>query len=208
MAHLALLEKGVAFEYIMTYPDQSPGQLAKTPRGKVPFIETDGGCINEANVIMEHLEDTNQGLSLLPKDPIQKAYVRSLMKEIELYIELPARSCYPEAMFGVPLPDAFKAKAQGELLAGIATLKRHAKFAPYVAGDTMTLADIVFLYSAELAADVAKKLFDVDVWADFPAAADLLKRLGERPHVQTIAAERAANWPLFIAAVRAKYQGK
>lgn len=209
IVNLALLEKDVPFEYVLTYPSQSPELLAKSPRGKVPFLETPNGCITEANVILEYLEETGEGIRLLPTDPIEKARVRSLMKEIELYIELPARSCYAEAIFGaVPVPEAIKARAREDLLAGFATLKRHARFSPYVAGDSLTAADIVFLYTVEIATVVAKKLFELDPLADSPAARDLLQRLRERPHVKSIAARQAAEWPGFIAAVRAKYQRK
>jgi glutathione S-transferase len=64
----------------------------------------------------------------------------------------------------------------------------------------------VFLYTVELGASVAKKLFDIDFLGDFSEAADLLQRLGERPHVQAIAALRAVEWPKFMASVQAKYQ--
>ena len=143
---------------------------------------------------------------MLPEDPYKKAQVRALMKEIELYIELSARACYPEAIFGLPLPDAIKAKARNELIAGFATLGRHGKFAPYVAGDSLTLADIVFLYAVEIAALVARRQFGLDPLADMPAARDLLQRLGENPHVQALAAKRDADTPEFIARIRARYQ--
>lgn len=206
MVQLALLEKGVPFEFVLTYPNPSPEFLAKSPRGKVPYLETPDGYLNEASVLLDYIEEATDGLALLPKDSIEKARVRALMKELELYIELPARSCYPEALFGGKCSDAIKTKARGELIAGFATLKRHATFAPYLAGDAFTLADIVFLYSVGLAVTVAQKLFDIDPLADFPEAAALLQRLGDRPHVQSIAAQRAVEWPKFLAAVQAKYQ--
>jgi glutathione S-transferase len=206
MVNLALLEKGVPFEYVLTYPDQSPEFLAKSPRGKVPVLETPHGFINETSAILEYLEDHGEGKALLPADPVQKALVRALMKEIELYIELPARSCFLEAIFGLTVPEAIKAKAREDLIAGFATLKRHGKFSPYVAGDSFTLADIVFLYTVDLAALVGRNQFGLDLLADFPAARDLLKRLGEKPHVQAIARKRDADTPGFIAAIRAKYK--
>jgi len=206
MVHLALLEKGLPFEYVPTYPDQSPATLAKSPRGKVPFLETPHGFINEASVILEYLEERGEGKALLPADPFLKAQVRTLMKEIELYIELPARSCFGEAIFGLTTPEAIKAKAREDLAAGFATLKRHGRFAPYVAGDGFTLADIVFLYSVDVAAQVAQRLFGVDVMADFPAARELRRRLGENAHVQAIASRRDAAMAGFVAAVRARYQ--
>ena len=207
MVELALLEKGLPFEYVLTFPEQTPELLARSPRGKVPFLGTSQGYINEASVILDYLEDIGPARRLLPEDPHARATVRALMKEIELYIELPARTCFAEAFFGGSVPDAIKSKAREDLLAGCATLKRHARFAPYVAGDTFTLADIVFLYSVDLAATVGKQLFGLDLLGDLPAAKSLLHRLGENPHVKAIAARRDAGMPAFVAAVRARLQG-
>jgi glutathione S-transferase len=207
MVHFALLEKGVPFEYVLAMPDQGPDFLAKSPRGKVPFLQTPQGYVNEASVILEYLEDLGQGKPLLPSDPYARAMARSLMKEIELYIELPARTCYVEAFFGGKVPDAIKAKARDDLIAGFATLKRHGKFAPFVAGDTFTVADIVFMFSVDLAAGVGKQLFGLDLLADMPAAQALLQRLGEYPHAKAIVARRDAGMPAFIAAMRARFQG-
>jgi len=207
MVELALLEKGLPFEYVLTFPEPTPAFLARSPRGKVPFLGTPQGYINEASVILDYLEDIGPARRLLPEDPQARATVRALMKEIELYIELPARACFAEAFFGGSVPDAIKSKAREDLLAGFATLKRHARFAPYVAGDTFTLADIVFLYSVDLAATVGKQLFGLDLLGDLPAAQALLQRLGENPHVKAIAARRDAGMPAFVAAVRARLQG-
>ena len=204
MVHFALLEKGIPFEYVLTFPDQSPAFLAKSPRGKVPVLETPQGFINEASVILEYLEEAGTGKSFLPRDSYARAYVRSLMKEIELYVELPARSCFAEAFFGGRLSQAIKDKAREDLVAGFAAIRRHAKFAPFVAGAEFTLADIFFLYSADLASTVAKILFDMHPLADWPEANELLQRLGENPHVQTIARNREAARPAFVEAVKAR----
>ena len=204
MVQLALLEKGVPFEYVLAIPEQSTGFLAKSPRGKVPFLETPQGYINETSAILEYLEDRGEGKPLLPADPYARAQVRALMREIELYIELPARSCYAEAYFGATLPDAIKAKARDDLKAGFATLGRHGKFSPYVAGAEFTLADIVFLYSAENANGVALKLFGLDLLDGIVGAKALLQRLGENPSVQAIARARDAGMPAFLAAAQAK----
>jgi glutathione S-transferase len=206
MVNLALLEKGIPFEYVMAMPDQKPEFLVKSPRGKVPFLETPQGYINETSVILDYLEDTGEGKSLRPSDPYARAIVRTLAREIELYIELPARSVFAEAFFGGKIPDAIKAKARDDLQAGFATLKRHGRFAPYVAGDMLTFADIVFVYSVDIAANVAKTLFGLDLLADIPAAQSLLQKLGENPNVKAIAARRDAAMPAFAAAMRARFQ--
>jgi glutathione S-transferase len=204
MVQFALLEKGMSFEYVLAYPDQGEAFLARSPRGKVPVLETPAGFINEASVILEYLEETGGGKPLLPRDPYQRAYVRSLMKEIELYVELPARSCFAEAFFGGRVPQAVKEKAREDLAAGFATLRRHAKFAPYLAGPELTLADVVFLYSVDLAAAVAASLFGNDPLADWPEATALLARLNENGHAQTIARARDAGRQAFIEAVKAR----
>lgn len=204
MVQLALLEKGMAFEYVMAVPDQSPAFLARSPRGKVPLLETPQGFISETSVILEYLEEAGTGKPLLPRDPFERARVRSLMREIELYIELPARTCYGEAFFGGKVPQAIKDKAREDLTAGFATLQRHGRFAPYVAGAEFTLADVIFVFSVDLAAVVATKVLGFDPLADFPGAAQLLKRLGETANMQTIARNREAGMPAFMAAMKAK----
>jgi len=202
MAKLALLEKGVPFEIVTTYPSQTDDYLSQSPRGKVPCLGTERGFISETDAILEYIEETQPGPAFLPSEPFDRAQVRALMKEIELYVELPARLGYPEAFFGASLPDAIRAKAKDELLLGIAAVKRRAKFAPFIAGEAFTLADIYFLYSIDYATAVAKQLFDIDLLAALPGAADLLARLRQMPNVIAIAADQAEALGPFIAAVK------
>ncbi|MEO1819982.1 glutathione S-transferase [Pseudomonas sp.] len=204
MAKLALLEKGVEFEVVNVHGSQDPDFLAKSPRGKVPVLETAQGFLNETNVILEYIEETQGGKSLLPSDPYERGVVRALTKEIELYIELPARSCFMEVFFGGKVDQAIKDKARVELLAGVATLARHGRFAPYVAGNEMTIADIFLLYSFDLASTVAQKLFDIDLKAELPQAAALLELLAQNPNVQKVAVDREAEMAAFMAAIRAR----
>ena len=204
MVKLALLEKGVPFEEVPFFAGQTPQALAISPRGKVPVLGVDQGFINETSVILEYLEQTQQGEKLLPSDPFERAQVLALAKEIELYIELPARACYAEAFFGMQVPDAIKSKAKAELLQGIASLGRQGKFAPYVAGETLSVADIYFLYSVSLASAVGHKVFGMDLLAELPAAKALLEHFEKNPHVQRIAADREAAMPKFLAWISSK----
>jgi glutathione S-transferase len=204
MVKLALLEKGLPFEEVTFYPAQTPESLTISPRGKVPVLGVDGGYINETAIILEYLEQTQKGTALLPSDPFERAQVLAIAKEIELYIELPGRACYGEAFFGMTLPDAIKEKTKTELLLGFAALGRHGKFAPYVAGDSLSIADLYFLYSVPLASAVGQKLFGIDFLAEMPQAKALLERLEQNPHVQKIAADKDAAMPAFLAMIAAK----
>ncbi|AMW86940.1 Glutathione S-transferase N-terminal domain protein [Pseudomonas yamanorum] len=204
MVKLALLEKGLPFEEVPFYAGQTPEALAVSPRGKVPVLGVEQGFINETSVILEYIEQTQGGPSLLPGDPFQRAQVLALCREIELYIELPARACFAEAFFGMPVPEAIKEKSKAELLLGIASLGRHGKFAPYVAGDSFTIADLYFVYSVDLACGVAGKLFGLDLLAELPKAKALLERLQALPNAQRVAADKEAAMPAFMAMVAAK----
>ncbi len=203
MVKLALLEKGVDFKVNIVHPSQDESFLKMSPRGKVPCLETAEGCFSETNVILEYIEETQSGKKLLPEHPFKRAEVRALTKEIELYIELPARACYPEVFFGGKVDQAIKDKAKADLLAGVAALKRHGRFAPYVAGSEMTIADIMFLYSIDLAGAVARKLFSIDLLGDFPEAQQLVAKLNENPNVQKIAADKKEEMAAFLAAAKA-----
>lgn len=204
MVKLALLEKGLPFEEVPFYAGTSPEALAISPRGKVPVLQVEQGFINETAVILEYIEQSQKGTPLLPSDPFERSQVLALAKEIELYIELPGRACYAEAFFGMPVPDAIKDKTKAELLQGFAALGRHGKFAPYVAGDSLSIADLYFLYSVPLACAVAHKLFGLDLLAEMPAAKALLERLEQNPNVQRIAADKEAAMPAFMAMVASK----
>ncbi|EJM36605.1 glutathione S-transferase [Pseudomonas sp. GM33] len=204
MVKLALLEKGLPFEEVPFYGGTTPEALAISPRGKVPVLHVEQGFINETSIILEYLEQNHNGTPLLPSDPFERAQVLALAREIELYIELPARACYAEAFFGMTLPDAIKEKTKAELLLGVAALGRHGKFSPYVAGDSLSVADLYFLYSVPLACGVAHKLFGIDLLAEMPKAKALLERLGDNPNVQRVAADREAAMPAFMAMIAAK----
>jgi glutathione S-transferase len=190
MVKMALIEKGIDYEFIDVRPSQEETLLSKSPMGKVPYIETDQGFISETSVIFDYLEDLGQGPSLLPSDPYERAKTRELIKEIELYIELPARTCFAEAFFGGEVSDETKEKAKAALEKGIACLRRNGRFSPFVAGDNFTYADIMMMYSLSLAGACAKRVLGMDLLGDFPEAKTLLATLGERESAKQIAADQ------------------
>lgn len=208
MVKLALLEKGIAFEEVPFHPDQSEQSLAISPRGKVPALGTDAGYMSETSVILEYLEEACTGVALLPTEPYARAQVRALMREIELYIELPARLGYAQAFFGLQVAEPLLERCKVELLAGVATLKRHGRFAPYVAGERFTLADVYFVFSLDLACAVASKLFDINLLADFPQAEKLLLQLNRNAHVKQIIADKEASMADFMAKIQARVKAQ
>ena len=190
MAKMALIEKGVEYEFVDIHGSQDDSFLAMSPMGKVPCIATETGFLSETNVILEYIDAIGDGPALMPADPYQKAKVRELMKEIELYLELPARTCFPAAFFGGTVSDEVKETAKVNLAKGIACLKRNGSFSPFVAGGSFTNADIVFQYSVSLAGAAAKRALGVDLLADLPEAKALSQLIGERASAQQVAADQ------------------
>ena len=193
MVKMALLEKDIDFEFVDTKPTQEGDYLAKSPMGKVPCLETSEGFISETDVIFDYLEDLGQGQALMPASAYEKAKVRELIKQLELYIELPARTCFAEAFFGGTVSEETKDKARASLKKGVECIKRTGKFSPYIAGDTFTYADIMFMYSVSLAGACAKRVLDMDLLEDLPEAKALSELLASRASAQKVAADQKAG---------------
>ncbi len=207
MAKCVLIEKQAPFEAVTVYPSQDAGYLDISPLGKVPVLETEHGFLSETNVVIEYLDETLAGHRFYPQEAFARAEVRELAKLIEMYIELPARRCYPEVYFGGQVSDETKAQSRDALLKGVAGLRRKSLFSPYLAGDSMTAADVTFLFSIELAAGVAKKLFNIDLFAELPGASALLQRLKENDAVRQVMADRdaaMADFQKYVAKNAAK----
>lgn len=208
MLKYAMALKGISYDAVKTYPNQSEDYLAVSPMGKVPALETEQGVLVETSVIMEYLDSLSDEFPLYPSDPFEKSRVQELTKMVELYLELPARRCHSEVFFKVPVPEQTKKEVKRALLNGMQGLSRVASFSPYLAGDKLTAADIMFLYSADLASAVAGKLFDIDLLAQAPGAKALLEKLSSTPEAQAIAEARSAARDEFHAYVAAAFAGK
>jgi glutathione S-transferase len=193
MVQLALDFKGLDYQHNLVYPNQSAEYLALSPMGKVPALQTEFGVLTETNVILEYLDTYASSQQLYPGNAFEQAKVRELVKICELYIELPARRCHAEAFFGQPVDELTKKEVKRALVKGIDALQRTAKFSPYLAGEQFSAADIVFLYSIELANAVGKRCFDIELLDALPAAKTLLEQLNLLPAVQKIMEERKAG---------------
>ena len=87
-ARIAMLEKGLPFELDPACrPSQEEAFLARSPMGKVPFLEMDGGAqLSESQVICEDLEDVYPQKPLYPRDALERARVRELITIMELHM--------------------------------------------------------------------------------------------------------------------------
>jgi glutathione S-transferase len=200
---IALLEKGVPFEEDAgCAPSQKEEVLSRSPLGKVPWLELDGGRrLVESQVIAEYLEETYPEKPLLPRDPFERAKVRELITFIEWYAEMVARRLYGQAFFGKgPVSDAAKQAVETELMKGLRALKGMAKFDPFVAGKTLTLADCAAFVHLPLITLSTKIVYGRDFMEEIPQVKPYMKMLAERPAFARVNEDRKAA----SAAARAK----
>lgn len=197
---LALLEKGVPFEEELAWVGQA--DTAASPLGKVPYLKADEGTLCESTVMLEYIEAKYPQHPLLPADPFAAAKVRELLRYLELHLELVARNLYAEAFFGGKVSDAAKEKTGEQLEKNIAAFAKLTRFSPFIAGDTFTLADCAALVHLPLVGSATKIIYGRDYLADLPVR-DYLKRMGERPTVQRVGADRKANTELMMQRMKA-----
>jgi len=189
---MALLEKGAPFaeELVMT-GSKEESVLACSPLAKVPFIRTPQGSMCESHAILEYIEAAHPTPALLPVEPFAAAKVREMINYIDLHLELVARELYPQAFFGGTVSDSTKERVRKLLETNIAGFKRLAKFTPYIAGDTFTLADCVAFNNLPLVGMATHVVYGEDMLA--AAGVDYksyTKLVGERASAQKVVADR------------------
>lgn len=194
---MQLLEKGVPFEEELVWTSKDPALLARSPMGKVPFIEAGGQTLAESAVIADYIEDAYPQRPLLPADALARARVRELTCILDLHVELVARRLYMEAFFGGKISDEARQEVEKALPRGLKAFMQRASFAPFVAGPEFTLADCAAIQHLPLATMATKRIYGRDFMEPYPQVAAYLKEMGQRPAAQKVAEDRKANAKLM-----------
>jgi glutathione S-transferase len=200
---LALLEKNVAFDEVVSYtgvgPKYRPEYLDKSPLGKVPALETPEGFISESRAILEYIERAHPEHSLLPDSPFKVGKVQELAQFIELYFELVARRVIPNLISGSK-PDA---KVMSEVTEGLtkasSALAKLSDFKTFAYGETFTLADIAAVLNLPVVRSVGKQFIGKDLLSDVPGLDAYCARMEKRQTVMQIRKDAAADGPGFRA---------
>lgn len=178
---VALMEKGILFEEEFRMTSQESEMLARSPMGKVPYLDIDGRHLCESQVICEYIEDKYPETPLYPKDALERARVRELVTVMELHMELVARRLYPQAFFGGTASDETKTQVEKDLAKGVRAFKQLAKFSPFAAGASLSYADCAAGVHLPLISLSTKIVFGRDVLDDCAPVKPYLKMLNERP---------------------------
>ena len=196
-AKAALVEKGLEFEEVSIMPSQDPEVLAKSPMGKVPYIEIDGTTLTETNVIFDYLEDIQPQPALYPSDPWAKAKAKEIIRFVELYLDAPARRHLPTVYFGAPVNQAEYDAVRPLLENGLRALKQLARFEPYIAGDTFTFADLTAYFELRFTNLHTTQVYDWDITNDVSGLGEYLQMVGERPSVNAVDAVMQRDFAAF-----------
>jgi glutathione S-transferase len=188
-----LLEHGIPFEEVRAYFGQDEATLALSPLGKVPYIESEAGPLAESQVIIEYLASAYPEKGIFSANAFTAAKERELAVFIDLHLELVARDLYKQVFFGGTVTDYTKARADKLLRRHIAGFARIAKFEPYVAGSTFSIADVGAFVSLPLVGLATKAVYGSDFLLE--AGIDWKahnKLVGARPAGQIVTADRVA----------------
>lgn len=206
---LALLEKGIEFEEVVSYtgvgPKYKPEYLDKSPLGKVPALETPEGYISESRAIVEYIERAHPRPALLPTSPFGIAKVQELAQYIELYFELVARRLIPNLLSNTEPDAGVLQDVQTGLDKAVIGLAKLSSFDSFAYGEQFTLADIAAILNLPIVRGVGQRFMGRDPLADVPGLTEYCARMEQRPHVKTIRADAAADQPNFRAHLKTLY---
>lgn len=197
-----LLYKEIPFEEHLIY---SGGEewLSISPVGKIPALTTaDGQHLSETTVICDYLEEVYTQNPLYPADPVARAKVRQIMKIAELYLELSSRKLIAYAFSGKPAPEKVQEDVRHVTRRGISAMNRLCRFSPYIAGDSLTMADIYVLYVNSVVNSIGSRLLDWDILAEIDGMKPWSKALRETDIARKVEADRLANEPDFNAYIK------
>ena len=206
---LALLEKGVEFEEVLSYtgvgPTYKPEYLLASPLGKVPALETPEGFISESRAILEFVEAAYPQAPLLPASSFGRAKVQELAQFIELYFELAARRMIPNLLSGTQPDPAVLKEFETNIHKAADALGQLSSFESYAYGDEFSLADVAAVLNLPIVRDVGRRFLDEDPLSAVPGLDDYCGRMEGRPHVQTVRADAQADRAGFMAHLKALY---
>jgi glutathione S-transferase len=135
--------------------NKTPGYLARHPFGRIPVIEHDGFWLYESAAIIRYIDQVFPGPSLTPADPRAQARMNQVMGIVDWYV-MPTitagigwnRIIAP--MIGRPVDETVVANAVPGATTCIRALEQLLVNSPYVAGNSVSLGDLMLIAHLEL----------------------------------------------------------
>jgi glutathione S-transferase len=206
IARSALLEKGADFEVAPARAARDEGFLARSPMGKIPFLETSDGFIAETVAILGYLDDTLATPSLTPADPFARARVRQAINIVQMYLEAPLRALFPGVFFGEVNAPETVAKVRPMLARAMAALARLARLEPFLLGGTLTQADLFAFYCLDIGERVTRFVYDESLIGEIDGLERWRAGMAERDSSRIVLAAFAPAFAAYLAEKNAAYR--
>ena len=202
MPLLTCEEKGVAWRLAPMQMGEGKGaeHLARQPFGRIPAMEHGDFKLYETQAIIRYIDQVFDGPVLTPIDSEAQARMNQVMGIVDWYV-MPSISSgiifnrVIKPMFGMPVDETAVAAAVPMARTCVAALADILGDQPYLAGETVSLADIAALAHLDFMPAAAES---AQMLAGSPALEAWLDRMMSRPSAQktTMQALRAALEPV------------
>jgi glutathione S-transferase len=184
-AMLGLEEKSVAYEFspVAFGGNKVEPHLSRQPFGRVPAFEHDGFALYETQAILRYVDAVFPGDSLQPRDPRQAARMNQLIGICDWYF-FPRVSAtigfqrIVRPLLGGTPDEAVVAAAMAPARHCVGEIVRLMGEAPYLAGDAVSLADLMLAPQVFM---VALTPEGRDILGEQPRLAAWLGRMKARP---------------------------
>lgn len=201
-----LIEKQADFTIQQAGASRDHAFLARSPLGKIPFLQTADGFISETLPILEYLEETRVGSSLHPADPLPRARGRQLINITQLYLDAPLRRLYPGVYAaGCNSAETVHAVAT-QLEVTLEGLRRLLDCAPFLLGSTPTLADFFCFYAFDLSDRVTTRVYGWSLLDRVPGLTRWAAAMRARASTQIVADDFMTALSVYLADKQAHYQ--
>jgi glutathione S-transferase len=186
---MALQERNVRYTLMPCPPGHADGD-ARHPFGKIPFMRYGDLILAESLAIIRFAEREfpagEYGPSLWPEDARRAALCEQWISAIADSVRnhIGAGITFPRLVapvFGLPVDETAVAAAVEKLPAILAELEAPLKGQPYLAGETMSLAD---LYLVPILHYLGQTQEGQAVWPNFPHLAVWQARMAQRASVR------------------------
>ena len=197
-ALLTLEEKGAEYELAaMTLGalKQQP-HLSRHPFGRIPAFEHDGWMLYETQAIMRYVDAVVPGPRLQPEEPRAAARMNQLMGIADWYV-MPqvsapiTRNRVVAPRFNRPVDEDAVIKAIPNARACIAEIGRLLDGHSWMAGDTLSLADLLLASHLSMFAQAPE---GAQILQDHENLKGWLTRIESRPSMQATTWDRLLEW--------------
>lgn len=155
----ALIEKGLAFDFVPTRASQDAAFLAISPLGKIPVLETGEGALTETAAILDYLDDAFPAVPLRPASPFARARARQVINIVQLYVEAQVRQLFAGVFMGGANAPTTEVAVRAMLDRATAALTGLLAPEPFLFGERPGQADLFAFYNLDIADRVTRFVY-------------------------------------------------